>query len=79
MAKLKLGPITNDKPIKVTMELSAALHRDLVAYAAALSREVNQPILDPDGGATSWEQRWVRRAIWSSLASTLSWPYSGAA
>jgi len=47
MAKLKLGPITEDKPIKVTVELPAALHRDLVAYAAALSREVNQPILDP--------------------------------
>lgn len=39
MTKLKLGPITEDKPIKVTLELPAALHRDLVAYAEALARE----------------------------------------
>ena len=36
MAKLKLGPIVDDKPIKVTVEMPAALHRDLRAYAEAL-------------------------------------------
>jgi hypothetical protein len=30
MAKLKLGVIAADKPVKLTVELSAALHRDLV-------------------------------------------------
>ncbi|MEF9602881.1 DUF2274 domain-containing protein, partial [Paracoccus sp. PXZ] len=30
MAKLKLGPIADDKPVKVTVELPAPLHRDLV-------------------------------------------------
>ena len=39
MAKLKLGAIEDDKPVKVTIELPAALHRDLVAYAQALARE----------------------------------------
>ena len=29
MTKLKLGPIADDKPIKVTLELPASLHRDL--------------------------------------------------
>lgn len=47
MTKLKLGLITEDKPIKVTLEFPAALHRDLVAYAEALARESGQPVTDP--------------------------------
>ncbi len=47
MTKLKLGPITEDKPIKVTLEFPAALHRDLVAYAEALARESGQSAADP--------------------------------
>ena len=47
MAKLKLGPIANDKPVKITVELPAALHRDLVAYAEILGREAGQPSADP--------------------------------
>ncbi len=39
MTKLKLGLIADDKPVKVTLELPANLHRDLVAYAAILGRE----------------------------------------
>ena len=38
MAKLKLGPITDDKPVKVSLELPATVHRDLVAYAQVLAR-----------------------------------------
>ncbi|WP_370639743.1 DUF2274 domain-containing protein [Asticcacaulis sp. AND118] len=37
MAKLKLGPLLDEKPIKIAMELPATVHRDLVAYAEALS------------------------------------------
>lgn len=33
MAKLKLGPIEDEKPVKVTVELPASVHRDLLAYA----------------------------------------------
>jgi hypothetical protein len=47
VTKLKLGAIPDDKPIKVTMELPAALHRDLVTYADLLSRETGQAITDP--------------------------------
>ena len=40
MAKLKLGTIEDDKPVKLTVELPAALHRDLVAYGrGARSRD----------------------------------------
>jgi len=47
MTKLKLGPIADDKPVKVTVELPAPLHRDLVAYAEVLARETGQPVIDP--------------------------------
>jgi len=42
MTKLKLGTIPDDKPIKVTVELPADVHRDLVAYADLLARETGQ-------------------------------------
>jgi hypothetical protein len=44
MPKLKLGPILDDKPVRITLELPAALHRDLVAYAEALARETGQQV-----------------------------------
>ncbi len=47
MTKLKLGPIADNKPIKITVELPAALHRDLVAYAEILARETGQSVSDP--------------------------------
>lgn len=39
MTKLKLGPIAEDKPVKVTLDLPGALHRDLVAYADYLNSQ----------------------------------------
>ncbi|MCK1401904.1 DUF2274 domain-containing protein [Bradyrhizobium sp. 4] len=47
MDKLKLGAIEDDKPVKVTHELPAGIHRDLVAYAEVLAQETAQPIADP--------------------------------
>ena len=46
MAKLKLGAIPDDKPVKLAIEVPAPVHRDLVAYAEALGREISQSI-DP--------------------------------
>ena len=43
MAKLKLGPLPDDRPVRLSVELPAAVHRDLVAYAEALGRETGQP------------------------------------
>lgn len=48
MMKLKLGPLEDDKPVKLTIELPAAVHRDLVAYAELLSRNTGQPISNPE-------------------------------
>jgi len=47
MTKLKLGPLPDDKPVKVTVELPATLHRDLIDYAEVLTRETGQPVADP--------------------------------
>jgi hypothetical protein len=47
MAKLKLGAIESDRPVRLTVELPAAVHRDLVAYAAAHAKETGQPALQP--------------------------------
>ncbi len=42
MSKLRLGAILDEKPVKLTVELPAAIHRDLVVYAEVLSRETGQ-------------------------------------
>ena len=47
MTKLKLGPLTDDKPVKLSVELPASVHRDLVAYAEVLERETGQPVKEP--------------------------------
>ena len=47
MAKLKLGAITDYKSVRLTVELPAAVHRDLLAYAKILGRESSQSISDP--------------------------------
>ena len=47
MAKLKLGAIADDRPVKLTVEFPAPEHRDLLAYAEALARETGQPVPDP--------------------------------
>jgi hypothetical protein len=47
LAKLKLGRIEDDKPVRLTIELPAAIHRDLVAYAEALAREAGQGTVEP--------------------------------
>ena len=47
MSKLKLGALEDDKPVKVSVELPAALHRDLLAYAETLGKETGRTIVEP--------------------------------
>ena len=42
--KLKLSQIPDDKPVKLTIELPAAVHRDLVAYSEVLGRETGKSV-----------------------------------
>lgn len=39
MSKLRLGPIIDDKPVKLTVELPGALYRKLGEYALAHASE----------------------------------------
>lgn len=47
MTKLKLGPLADDKPVKLALELPAALHRDLIAYGEILGRANGQNPIPP--------------------------------
>ncbi|WP_036051306.1 DUF2274 domain-containing protein [Bradyrhizobium sp. Tv2a-2] len=47
MAALKITKLHDDKPVRVTVELPAAVHRDLVAYAEILSRQSGETVSDP--------------------------------
>jgi hypothetical protein len=46
MAKLKLGVVLDDHPVKLTLEISAATHRDLLRYGQVLAEETGQKPLD---------------------------------
>ena len=37
MTRLKLADLADEKPVRLTVELSARLHRELAAYAVALN------------------------------------------
>lgn len=47
MAKLKLGALDDDKPVKASVELPATVHRNLISYAEVLARETGRPVGDP--------------------------------
>lgn len=47
MSKLKLGPIEDDTPVKLSLELPAALHRDLIDYGKALAAETGGKAIEP--------------------------------
>jgi hypothetical protein len=44
MTKLKLSAIPDDRPVKLTIELSGAVHPDLVAYAEIFAQEHGQQV-----------------------------------
>lgn len=48
MTKLKLGPLADDRPVKLTIELPAVVHRDLIAYAIALAAETGGDAVSPE-------------------------------
>ncbi len=44
MTKLKLGPLVDDKPVKLNVELPASVHRDLVAEQLVRTTGTAEPI-----------------------------------
>ncbi len=47
MTKLKLATIEDDTPVKLTLELPAHVHRDLVAYGQAMAATPGGKAIDP--------------------------------
>jgi hypothetical protein len=47
MSKLKLGPLEDDTPVKISLELPASVHRDLVDYGKALAAETGTKAAEP--------------------------------
>jgi hypothetical protein len=44
MSKLKLSNVLDDTPVKLTVELPAAIHRDLLAYSEALQKDAGRSV-----------------------------------
>lgn len=44
MTKLKLASIADEKPVRISIEIPAAVHRDLTAYANALTTDQGQTL-----------------------------------
>jgi hypothetical protein len=59
VAKLKLSALTEDKPVKLTVELPGTVYRDLVAYAEILSQESRQSVPDPSKLIVPMVQRFM--------------------
>jgi hypothetical protein len=48
MTNLKLGRLDEERPVKVTLELPAAVHRDLIQYGEVPAHETGQQApIDP--------------------------------
>ena len=47
MSKLKLSAIDYDKPVRLTIELPAPVHRDLALYAEALGQGTGKATIEP--------------------------------
>lgn len=58
MAKLKLGAIADDKPVKLTVELPADVHRDLAAYTDMLARETSRSRIRQSWSHQCWRDSW---------------------
>ncbi len=48
MAKLKLGAIETDKPVRISIKLPAPVYRNLLVYSEALAAATKQEPLKPD-------------------------------
>lgn len=59
MTKLKLGAIDDDKPVKLTIDIPAVTHRNLIAYAEAIGKETGQPPRDPAKLVTPMIERFM--------------------
>lgn len=60
MSKLRLAPILDEKPVKLTIELPAPLYRAVTLYAQALARENGGATIDPAKLVAPMIERFIR-------------------
>jgi hypothetical protein len=48
MTRLKMADLADEKPVRLTVEISARLHRELLAYAVALNGGVANGAPSPE-------------------------------
>jgi hypothetical protein len=58
--KLKLGPLLDDKPVKLTVEFPATVWRDLQAYAEALKPNASATALEPSRLVAPMVERFMK-------------------
>ena len=58
MAKLKLGAIADDKPVKLTVELPADVHRDLAAYTDMPAKPGSRSRIQQSWSHQCWRDSW---------------------
>ncbi|GMN03541.1 DUF2274 domain-containing protein [Erythrobacter sp. MTPC3] len=59
MTRLKLSDITDEKPVKLTIEIPARLHRDLVAYGVVLNGGEESDAPAPEQLVTPMLERFI--------------------
>jgi hypothetical protein len=60
MSKLRLTPVLDEKPVKMTVEFPASLHRALTLYAHALSKEAGGATIDSSKLVAPMIERFIR-------------------
>ena len=63
MATLKLGAIIDERPVRLTIELPAAVHRDLTAYADVLADKPEIVVLNKIDALTPEELKAKVKAL----------------
>lgn len=59
MTRLKLSDITDEKPVRLTLELSSRLHRRLIDYGIALNDGVEQGAPEPSSLVAPMIERFI--------------------
>ncbi|WP_257169670.1 DUF2274 domain-containing protein [Bradyrhizobium sp. SRS-191] len=45
--KLKITALPDERPVKITVEIPAGVHRDLLIYAELIASQSSQEVVDP--------------------------------
>ena len=60
MSKLKISSLQDEKPIRLTLDIPARLHRDLLAYSTILAREEGEKTASPEKLIVPMVERFIK-------------------